>query len=410
MAAQPHAPAASSFERPQPSESLAATLQRSVDLKRTAEEQVDWASLRQHAHAIKKYTIEHLDTVLLEFEQSLRARGATVLWAATREEAVAHVRDICKQHGATSVVKGKSMLSEEIELNAGLDRAGIAAVESDLGEFIVQLAGQRPSHIVGPALHLNRRDVGTIFAEKLGLPFSDDPQALMTAARLHLRRRYFEAGIGITGVNFAAADTGTIVVVENEGNGGLSASIPPVHVCLMGIEKVIPRLADLPVFLRLLARAGTGQKLTTYTHYFLGPEDGKQLYCILIDAGRTRILADRRLRESLFCIRCGACLNVCPVYRRAGGWAYGSAYSGPIGAVVTPLLEGLSAAAQLPFASTLCGACKQECPVDIDLPHQLAYLRQRVVEETVQPDAAERSLMRAFAFCMQRLWTYGIAL
>jgi L-lactate dehydrogenase complex protein LldF len=400
---------APTFQRPQPGDSLGRALQRSVEQKHSAQRQVEWQRLRSEAHAIKKFAMENLDTLLLAFERAFCARGGSVLWAATAEEAVEHVRDICRRHGATSVVKGKSMLSEEIELNHTLEQAGIAAVETDLGEFIVQLAGQRPSHIVGPAIHLSRQDVGAIFADKLGLPYSDDPHVLMTAARTRLRQRYFEAGVGITGVNFAAADTGTVVVVENEGNAGLSAAIPPVHVCLMGIEKIVPRLTDLPIFLQLLARAGTGQKLTTYTHYFLGPEAGKQMYCILIDAGRTQILADPRTRESLYCIRCGACLNVCPVYRRAGGWAYGSAYSGPIGAVITPLLQGLGAGAELPFASTLCGACKEECPVDIDLPHQLVYLRHKVVERTAYPRWSERALMRGFGLCMRWSWTYAVA-
>ncbi|MDQ6823860.1 MAG: lactate utilization protein [Candidatus Eremiobacteraeota bacterium] len=399
---------ASSFEHPSDNKSLAQTLQRTLDLKHAAQNDVDWQEFRAQAHAIKKFAIENLDRLLLEFEQSFCARGGTVLWASTREDAAAHVLDICRRHGATSVVKGKSMLSEEIELNATLEQAGISAVETDLGEYIVQLAGQRPSHIVGPALHLSRQDIGEIFSDKLGLPYTDDPDALMNAARLRLRQCYFEAGAGITGVNFAAADTGTVVVVENEGNGGLSASVPAVQIFLMGIEKVIPRLVDLPIFLRLLARAATGQKLTSYTHHFLGAEAGKHAYCVLVDGGRTRILADPRTRESLYCIRCGACLNVCPVYRRAGGWAYQSAYSGPIGAVITPQLRGIDQAAELPFASTLCGACKQECPVDIDLPHQLVYLRKKAVEHAAFPSRSERGLMRAFALMMRFGWTYSL--
>jgi len=365
----------SGFLRPEAPAVLASTLERSVAAARAARARIDWERLRDAAHEIKAYAIENLDRLLVEFETRFTARGGTVLWAPTAADGVAHLLDICRRHGATSVVKGKSMVSEELAVNEHLGAAGIEAVETDLGEYIVQLAGQRPSHIVGPALHLSRQDVGAIFQRTLGVEFTDDPEALMTHARLRLRARYLAAQVGMTGANFAVAETGTIAVIENEGNGGLSSSVPPVHVFLMGIEKIIPRLSDLPVFLQLLARSATGQKIEVYTHHFLGAEPGKTVYCIIVDGGRTELLADPKSRASLYCIRCGACLNVCPVYRRAGGFAYPGAYGGPIGAAIAPTLSGMAHAGQLPFASTLCGACQDECPVKIDLAHQLVHRR-----------------------------------
>jgi L-lactate dehydrogenase complex protein LldF len=381
-------------------------MQRSLEHKRAAQAQVPWAALRAQAHALKKDAIEHLGSLLAEFERNFIARGGTVIWARTADEAAERFIRICRDAGAESVVKGKSMLSEELELNERLRVAGIAAVETDLGEFIVQLAGQKPTHVIAPAAHLSRQDVGRIFERELKMPYCDDPQKLSLAARTLLRERYLKAGVGMTGVNFAIAESGTLVVVENEGNGGLSASVPPVHIAIMGIEKVIRRVADLDVFLPLLARAGTGQKITTYTHHFLGPEPGKRQYCIIVDAGRTNLLADPVLRESLYCIRCGACMNVCPVYRRVGGGAYGWVYPGPIGAVVTGAMLGTQEASDLPYASTLCGACKEECPVAIDLPRQLLYLRASAVESGAKGGALERSAIRRFAAAMSDAKAY----
>jgi L-lactate dehydrogenase complex protein LldF len=397
--------AAAGFARPAASPALQTALTRTAAISQDVRQQVPWAALRGAAHEIKAYSMLNLDRLLEEFERQFSSRGGQVLWAATPDEATQHVIDICRRQRATSVVKGKSMLSEEIDLNARLGKQGIDAVESDLGEFIVQLAGQKASHIVGPALHLSRQDIGELFQRKLGIPYSDDPAVLMTAARTRLRQRYLEAKVGITGVNFAVAETGTLVVVENEGNGGLSAAAPPVHIALMGIEKVVPRLDDLQIFLRLLARAATGQKLTTYTHFFLGPETGKEMYCIFVDAHRTELLADPKTRQSLYCIRCGACLNVCPVYRRAGGWAYGGTYGGPIGAVITPALVGDREAHKLPFASSLCGACQETCPVGIDLAHQLVYLRHKFVEVARMRNFDDR-LLDIWAKAMQSLSGY----
>lgn len=370
---------ARAFQRPSARQNLIETLERTSGNARDAREQIEWEALRTVAHDIKAYAIDNLDRLLIEFEAQFTARGGKVVWAATAAEGAQQLLDICRRHGASSVVKGKSMVSEELAVNEHLAAAGIDAVETDLGEYIVQLAGQRPSHLVAPALHLSRQDVGTIFARTLGIEYTDDPERLMTQARLRLRKRYLQAQVGVTGANFAVAETGTIAVIENEGNGGLSSSVPPVHVFLMGIEKVIPRLADLPVFLQLLSRSATGQKIEVYTHHFLGAEEGKTVYCVIIDANRTKLLADPQARSSLYCIRCGACLNVCPVYRRAGGFAYGNVYGGPIGASIAPVLNGMERSGELPFVSTLCGACRDECPVKIDLPHQLVYMRHKAV-------------------------------
>ena len=394
------------LQQPAATAVLAESTQRSLEHKRAAHEQVPWQMLRERAHAIKAHAIANLDRLLVQFEREFTARGGTVLWARTAQEAAERFLDICRHHGAATVVKGKSMLSEELELNARLQSEGIDSVETDLGDYIVQLAGQRPTHIIAPAIHLSRAEIGHLFERRLGVKFTDDPQALSMIARGQLRRRFMQAGLGMTGANFGIAQTGTVVVVENEGNGGLCAAVPPVHVIVMGIEKIIPRLDDLPVFLHLLARAGTGQKLTTYTHHFLGPEVGKTMYCLLVDAGRTALLADERTRESLYCIRCGACLNVCPIYRRVGGAAYGWVYPGPIGSVITPQMIGVRHAGELPFASTLCGACRQECPVDIDLPHQLVHMRSKAVAGGASGSAGERRFASAWAKAMSSVASY----
>ncbi len=387
---------------PAGSKSLGESTERSSKHNRAVAAEVPcWEAWRDAAQRIKAYTIANLDKLLVQFEQNITARGAKVLWAADAEEANRLVLQIAREHGVKRVVKGKSMVSEEMELNRTFEAAGIRAMETDLGEYIVQLAGQRPTHIVTPALHLSAEDVGRIFAEKLGEPFSDEHQHLTNVARKHLRQEYLEADLGTSGVNFAIADTGTLVVVENEGNGGLSMSTPPIHVALMGIEKVLPSIDHLPVFLNLLGRSGTGQKLTSYTHLIHGATPGRKLYVIILDNGRTNLLKDPAVRSSLSCIRCGACLNVCPVYRRVGGWAYGWVYPGPIGSIVTPGLVGLEQAGKLPFASTLCGACYEVCPVKIDIPHQLVYLRHRAVDEPSPMNSrSERLTWKAWAWAM----------
>ena len=370
------------LSEPSTPKSLGETAERASKLNRAATDAVpyfqDW---REAAHQVKQYAVANLDKLLVEFEQKMTAHGATVLWARDAKEANQHVLDIAREHNVKSVVKSKSMVTEEMELNHVLAAAGVRAVETDLGEYIVQLANQRPMHIVTPAIHMSAADVGRLFAEKLGEPFSQEHQSLTAIARRHLREEYLQAGMGVSGCNFAVANTGTLVIVENEGNAGLSTATPPVHVALIGIEKMLPRIDDLPLFLNLLARSGTGQKLTSYTHLIHGPAAGKKLYVILLDNGRSNVLTDHDAWAALHCIRCGACLNACPVYRRAGGWAYGWVYPGPIGSILTPHLLGLKTAGKLPFASSLCGACAEVCPVKIDIAHQLVHLRHRAVNE-----------------------------
>jgi L-lactate dehydrogenase complex protein LldF len=316
------------------------------------------------------------------------------------------------------VVKGKSMTTEEIAINPALEAAGVTVVETDLGEYIIQLAGESPSHLIAPALHRSMASIADLFSARLGVPRYEQPEDLALAARQSLRGGFLAAEMGISGVNFAAADAGTLVVVENEGNIRLTSTCPRIYVAVMGIEKVVPRLADLGAFLRLLARSATGQRASVYVSLLTGPRrpgeaDGpEELHLVILDNGRTRLLADPELREALRCLRCGACQNACPVYQRAGGHAYEAVYGGPIGAVITPVLEGLPRAGMLPFASTLCGACLEACPVKIDIPRMLVELRARAVgaggAATVGPDArAERDLRAGRAAWLDRLFARG---
>ncbi len=337
------------------------------------------------AHRIKTDAIAHLDELLIQLTDKLQDSGCKVFFAEDAAEARKYIVDLVKSKGAQHVVKGKSMTTEEIELNPALAAAGIDPVETDLGEYIVQLRGEGPSHIITPAIHLSKEDIGQLFTDKFGTEYTAEPEKLTAEARERLRAIFLAADFGITGVNFAIAETGTLVVVENEGNGRLSSSMPETFVAVMGIEKVIPRLEDLSHFLEILARTATGQKLTTYTSFITGPRregelDGPaEMHVVILDNGRSAMLADPVLREALNCIRCGACLNVCPIYRRIGGHAYKSVYPGPIGSIVSPNLFG-SAAGYLPFASTLCGACKDICPVKIDIPRILLHLRWKETE------------------------------
>ena len=348
----------------------------------------DVEDLRERAHAIRMAAIDDLDAHLDRFVSALEAAGGRAHVCATAEEARATVVRICLESGAKLAAKSKSMLSEEIGLNAALEAAGVGVVETDLGEYILQLAGEHPVHIIAPAIEKTADDVAALLSGVDGAPVEPRLEALAQAARRQLRRVFEEADVGITGANFAVCETGSICLVTNEGNGGLVTALPRVHVALLGIERVVPTLDDLSVLLQLLARSGTGQTLTTYTRLLTGPrrdgeEDGPdELHVVLVDNGRTN-LRRGRYREMLACIRCGACLNVCPVYRKAGGGAYGPVYSGPMGAVLVPLLRGLEREPHLPHASSLCGACTTACPVKIPLHELLLDLRRDLVGEEI---------------------------
>jgi L-lactate dehydrogenase complex protein LldF len=367
---------------------------------------------------LKREAIEHLDFYLDQFATNVERRGGQVHWAATGDEACRIVCEIAQRAGAHEVVKAKTMVSEEIELNHALDAVGIRPIETDLGEFILQLAHEQPAHIVAPAIHKTRQDVADLFAAQVDPNRTEEPEQLTAIARRALRQMFAKAAVGLSGANFAVAETGTIVVVENEGNIRFSTTAPEVHVVLMGIEKLIPRFQDLAIFLRLLGRSGTGQKLTSYTSILTGPrhpgEDGPDaMHVVLVDNGRVATLADPKMREALYCIRCGACLNACPVYRTIGGHAYGWVYSGPIGALITPQFVGLGQARELPFASSLCGACREVCPVRINIPDLLLHLRGKAQEETTAPKPgnsplSERLSMRLWAWAMQRPWAYAL--
>ncbi len=344
----------------------------------------DWEELRAGAAAIKDETLARLDVVLVELEASVEAAGGMVHWARDAAEANAIVVGLVRATGSDEVVKVKSLATDEIRLNEALEDAGIRPIETDLAELIIQLAGERPSHLLVPAIHKNRREIRDLFRDRLGLPeLSDDPGDLAEAARLHLREAFLRARVAISGANFAAADTGTICVVESEGNGRMCTTLPETLITVMGIEKAIPRFRDLEVFLQLLPRSSTGERMNPYTSLWTGVREGdgpQHFHLVLLDAGRTRVLADPGGRSALRCIRCSACVNVCPVYRQTGGHAYHSPYAGPIGAILAPQLVGEEGApGSLPFASSLCGACYDVCPVLIDIPSILVHERGKVV-------------------------------
>jgi L-lactate dehydrogenase complex protein LldF len=343
-----------------------------------------YQQLREQAREIKKHTLDNLDYYLEVLEGRVREQGGEVIWCADSGSAVEAVLSIARKHGVKLAVKSKSMTSEEVHLNEALEEAGVEPVETDLGEFIQQLSGERPFHIVAPAMHKSRREIGSLFAAKLGMEPTDEPAKLTMMARRVLREKFLSADMGISGANFVVAESGAVVLIENEGNIRVTTSLPRVHVALAGIEKLIPRAADLAVFLKLLGRSGSGQRLTSYTSFLAGPRrEGEingpeKFYLLLLDNGRTRVLADAEKRETLYCIRCGACSNVCPVFRRIGGHSYPGTYSGPIGAILTPQFQGVTYEPDLPFASSLCGACAEVCPVKIDIPKMLLALRRDV--------------------------------
>ncbi|MCX7834716.1 MAG: LutB/LldF family L-lactate oxidation iron-sulfur protein [bacterium] len=347
----------------------------------------DWEEMRNAAYRIRKYTLDHLDELLLQFEENCVRNGVQVHYAWDAQSACQTIHLILSSKSAKRIVKSKSMTTEEIHLNHFLESNGYEVVETDLGEYIVQLRNEPPSHITGPAIHLNRKQIADLFHQKLQLPYTEDPEELTKQARTILRQRFLTADAGISGVNFACADSGKIVIIENEGNVRLTTSLPNIHIALCGIEKILAKEQYLPLFLRMLARSATGQRINVYTNFLSRPRqpnelDGpKEIHVILLDNNRSKMLKDIELRESLLCIRCGACLNVCPIYRRAGGHAYGYSYMGPIGAVITPQLIGLQNAHLLPYASTLCTACGDVCPVKVPLPQQLLTLRQRIAEQ-----------------------------
>ncbi len=351
-----------------------------VSRSKAFEDLPDAEAVRDRARAIRAHTIAHLDRYLEQFAREVERRGGKVFWAATAREACDYIVNLARSRGVAMVAKSKSMVSEEIGLNHAMEAAGIRVVETDLGEFIIQLAGERPSHIITPAIHKRREDISKLFQKHLGMPPTDEIPEMTAAARRALRQVFLDARMGISGVNFGIAETGTLVLVTNEGNGRMVTTLPPIHVALMGIERVVPTWEDAEILLRVLARSATGQALTAYTSFLTGPRrreepDGpEELHVVLVDNGRSRWLGTP-LEEALYCIRCGACLNACPVYRAIGGHAYGSVYPGPIGSIVTPML-GDGNGAELAYASSLCGACQEICPVRIPIPDLLVRWRQ----------------------------------
>jgi L-lactate dehydrogenase complex protein LldF len=390
----------------------------------------DWSALREAGKQIKDHTLLHLDRYLVQLEEAVTAAGGTVHWAADADEANRIVTGLVQETGESEVVKVKSMATQEIGLNEALEAAGIRAYETDLAELIVQLGKDRPSHILVPAIHRNRGEIRDIFVREMnewGRPapegLTDTPAELAEAARLHLREKFLRAKVGISGANFMVAETGTLVVVESEGNGRMCLTLPETLISVVGIEKIVPTWRDLEVFLQTLPRSSTAERMNPYTSTWTGTTDSetadgpRTFHLVLLDNGRTDTLADEVGRQALRCIRCSACLNVCPVYERAGGHAYGSVYPGPIGAILSPQLRGTGSAidASLPYASSLCGACYEVCPVAIDIPEVLVHLRERVVEggqttregnkvvlKPAKGHAAERAAMRAARWAFSR--------
>ena len=360
-----------------------------------------------NAAAIKREVLKNWDHYLLEFEKNIKANGAEVLWAENANDATEYIRKILTENEARLLVKSKSMTTEEIELNETAASLGVESVETDLGEFIVQVAGEKPYHIVTPAMHKSKEDIATLFHEKFSTPANSTPEALTDYVRGVLRKKYTAAEIGVTGANFLIADIGGISVTENEGNGIMSTAFPKVHIVIAGIEKIIPKMSQLGLFYPLLAAHGTGQQITAYNSIFTSPRradetDGpEKMIVILLDNGRTTIFADDEASESLACIRCGACLNGCPVYKTIGGYTYESTYSGPIGSVITPFLKGFKDFSHLSFASSLCGRCNEVCPVKIPLTDILLANRRKTVEQGLRP-RAEKGIMGGFRLISSR--------
>lgn len=372
-----------------------------------------WPDARNLAAETKWEALNHLDRYLEEFVSKLEARGTKVFWAPGATEARNYIVEVARQHKVRSIIKSKSMTAEEIHLNDALEHAGFEVIESDLGEYIVQLRQEPPYHLVFPAMHLTRKQISDLFHEKLGSEPTNNPEDLTMIARAVMRRKYCEADMGISGANFAVAETGMISITENEGNARLTTSLPKVHVAIVGIEKVLPKLSDLALFLPMLATAGAGQQITGYNTLYGGPRqpgepDGPQeFHVVLLDNRRTELLADAEQRDALHCIRCGACLNVCPIFKNVGGHSYGTTYQGPIGSVITPHLRGLQEWKHLSLASSLCGACTEVCPVKIDLHHHLLHNRRNAVHE--HPSFLEKIFQNIAAFILTHPALYKLA-
>lgn len=363
--------------------------------------------MRSRVKKARMHTFQHLDTILTELAKNVRARGGEVYFAETAQDAIDYTLNVARRQKVTKVVKGKSMTSMELDIDPALEKEGIEVVETDLGEYIVQLAGSTPSHIIAPCIHMDRNQIGELFADKLGIDYTDDPPTLTLAARKALREKLLSADMGITGCNLACAETGHVSLVSNEGNIRMATTMPKVHVALMGMERVVATLDEHREALQLLTRAAALQKLSTYVSFSAGPSkaddpDGpEEFHLVVIDNGRSKILADSEFREVLACIRCGACLNICPVYGKIGGHAYNYPYCGPIGAVLTPLLDGVNKHADLCKGETLCGACKDICPVDNDLPRMLLALRQKLAYGSDRWNVKQHNLIEGY---MYRLW------
>ncbi|MCH7653185.1 MAG: iron-sulfur cluster-binding protein [Chloroflexi bacterium] len=368
-----------------------------------------WEQLQDRGRAIKAHTIENLDYYLEMAERTVTAAGGHVYFAHDADAAARYVVDLAKSKGVKIAIKGKSMVSEEMGLNKRLELEGIEPVETDLGEYIIQLADETPFHIIAPAIHKSREDVSDLFQEKLGTPPYEEIDDLAREARGQLREKFIQADMGITGANFIVAETGTLVLVTNEGNGRMCTSMPKVHIAITGMEKIVPSMEDMGIFLRLLIRSATGQKISSYVTTVTGPraaddEDGpEEFHLVIVDNGRSKLLADPQLREALYCLKCGACLNACPVYRKVGGHAYGWVYPGPIGAIISPVMTNLSDAKDLPYASSLCGACREACPVKINIPRMLLYLRNQLAEGGSHPEHKSSSFLERMAFRGWRL-------
>jgi L-lactate dehydrogenase complex protein LldF len=360
---------------------------------------------KKKGHAIKWKVMENLDKFLPEFESNFQKRGGKVIWANDAEEANREILNIITKAGAKRVIKSKSMATEEIHLNEFLEANNIESLESDLGEYIIQLLGQKPYHMVTPAMHLSKEDIAKLFHERFGTPLESTPEQITQKARELLRDKYLQADVGITGANFIIADTGSISISENEGNARLTTSFPRIHIAVVGIEKIIPSILDLDLFWPMLATHGTGQNLTVYNTILSGPRqtnetDGpEEMYVVLLDNGRTNLLAQKDQRQGLYCIRCGACLNVCPVYQNIGGHTYDTTYSGPIGSIITPHMRGMEEFKHLSYASTLCGKCTEVCPVKIDI-HKMLLLNRR--------DAVNQGLVTTPEKWGWAIWTKGI--